>query len=142
MRQFIIASHAHFAEGINEALELLAGERGNLRTISMFVDGNMDAVAAAEQALSQLPQGDEAIVVTDLLGGSVNNEFLKIAQKRDDVYLITNMNLPLLLQLVFADEDKPTAEVIRQIVEADETRVKFVNDVLAANAAADEDEDF
>lgn len=139
MRQFIIASHAHFASGINESLELLTGERDNVRTLSMYVDGNNDLAQAAAAMLADTPEGDDLVVCTDLFGGSVNNEFTGIIQQRPNTYLVTNMNLPLLIQLLFSDEERPTAEVIREICAAEDTRVKFVNDLLDD---ADEDEEF
>lgn len=139
MRNIIIASHAHFAAGINEALELLSGTHENVSVICMFVDGNDDVEGTATRAVEAAGEGD-VIVCTDLFGGSVNNEFTKLVQTHDNVYLVTNMNLPLLLQLVFADEDQPTAELLRELVASDDTRVKFVNDILAENE--DEDEEF
>lgn len=130
MRQFIIASHAHFAAGINESVSLLSGERGNIRTLSMYVDGNNDLAAAAAKMLDETPEGDDLVVCTDLFGGSVNNEFTSIVQRRPNTYLVTNMNLPLIIQLLFAEEGRDTAEVIREICAADDTRVKFVNDLI------------
>lgn len=130
MRQFIIASHAHFAAGINESVSLLSGERDNVRTLSMYVDGNNDLAAAAAKMLEETPEGDDLVVCTDLFGGSVNNEFTSIVQRRPNTYLVTNMNLPLLIQLLFAEEGRDTAEVIREICTADDTRVKFVNDLI------------
>ena len=130
MRQFIIASHAHFAAGINESVSLLSGERGNIRTLSMYVDGNNDLAAAAAKMLDETPEGDDLVVCTDLFGGSVNNEFTSIVQRRPNTYLVTNMNLPLLIQLLFAEEGRDTAEVIREICAADDTRVKYVNDLI------------
>ena len=125
MRQFIIASHAHFAAGINESISLLSGERDNVRTLSMYVDGNNDLAAVAAKMLDETPEGDDLVVCTDLFGGSVNNEFTSIVQRRPNTYLVTNMNLPLLIQLLFAEEGRDTAEVIREICAADDTRVKF-----------------
>lgn len=130
MRQLIIASHAHFAAGINESISLLSGERDNVRTLSMYVDGNNDLAAAAAKMLDETPEGDDLVVCTDLFGGSVNNEFTSIVQRRPNTYLVTNMNLPLLIQLLFAEEGRDTAEVIREICAADDTRVKFVNDLI------------
>lgn len=130
MRQFIIASHAHFAAGINESVSLLSGERDNVRTLSMYVDGNNDLAAAAAKMLDETPEGDDLVVCTDLFGGSVNNEFTSIVQRRPNTYLVTNMNLPLLIQLLFAEEGRDTAEVIREICAADDTRAKFVNDLI------------
>lgn len=139
MRQILIASHAHFAPGILESVEFLAGKKGNMRAIPFFVDGNNDVAEKASQVMAGLSDGDDLVVCTDLLGGSVNNEFLKAAQTNDNVYLVTNMNLPLLLQLALADEGQDTAEMLREIVESEDTRVKFVNDMVSEN---DEVEDF
>lgn len=139
MRQFIIASHAHFAAGINESVSLLSGERDNVRTLSMYVDGNNDLAAAAAKMLDETPEGDDLVVCTDLFGGSVNNEFTSIVQRRPNTYLVTNMNLPLIIQLLFAEEGHDTAEVIREICAADDTRVKFVNDLIEDT---EDDEEF
>ena len=139
MRQFIIASHAHFAAGINESVSLLSGERDNVRTLSIYVDGNNDLAAAAAKMLDETPEGDDLVVCTDLFGGSVNNEFTSIVQRRPNTYLVTNMNLPLLIQLLFAEEGRDTAEVIREICAADDTRVKFVNDLIEVT---EDDEEF
>ena len=130
MRQFIFASHAHFAQGIAESIEMLAGGRENVRALSLYVDGNNDLAAAAAKMLDETPEGDDLVVCTDLFGGSVNNEFTSIVQRRPNTYLVTNMNLPLLIQLLFAEEGRDTAEVIREICAADDTRVKFVNDLI------------
>ena len=55
------------------------------------------------------------------------------------MFLITNTNLPLLLQLLFMPEGGDTAQLIRGIVTADETRVTFCNDLLSDE---DDEEEF
>ena len=131
MRQYIIASHAHFATGIKESVELLSGARDNVHDLSMFVDGRMDVAEEAQKLLAGMSADDDVVVCTDLFGGSV--------QTRPRTYLVTNMNLPLLIQLLFSDESAPVEETIRAIVAADDTRVKFVNDLLVDD---DEEEEF
>ena len=139
MRQFIVASHAHFASGIVESIGLLSGERENVHALSMYVDGNEDLAKEAAAILDGFAADDEVVVCTDLFGGSVNNEFTKIVQTRPNTYLIANMNLPLLIQLLFSDQEAPADQVIREILAADDTRVKFVNDLLADT---DDEEEF
>lgn len=139
MRQYIFASHAHFATGIKESTELLSGARDNVHDLSMFVDGRTDVAEEAAKLLATIDPADDVIVCTDLFGGSVNNEFTKIVQTRPRTYLVTNMNLPLLIQLLFSEESAPVEETIRTIVAADDTRVKFVNDLLVDD---DEEEEF
>ena len=124
MRQFIVASHAHFASGIVESIGLLSGERENVHALSMYVDGNEDMVKEAAAILDDFAADDEVVVC------SVNNEFTKIVQTRPNTHLVTNMNLPLLIQLLFVPDSTPIDEAIRQIVEADDTKVKYVNDLL------------
>lgn len=130
MRQFIVASHAHFASGIVESIGLLSGERENVHALSMYVDGNEDLAKEAIAILDGFASDDEVVVCTDLFGGSVNNEFTKVVQTRPNTHLVTNMNLPLLIQLLFVSDSTPIDEAIRQIVEADDTKVKYVNDLL------------
>ena len=139
MRQFIVASHAHFASGIVESIGLLSGERENVHALSMYVDGNEDLAKEAAAILDGFAADDEVVVCTDLFGGSVNNEFTKIVQTRPNTYLIANMNLPLLIQLLFSDQEAPADQVIREILAADDTRVKFVNDLLTDT---DDEEEF
>lgn len=139
MRRYVIASHAHFAQGIKESVELLAGAREDVVSLSMFVDGRDDIAAEAARIVEETPEEDELVICTDLFGGSVNNEFTKVLQRRPNTYLVTNMNLPLLIQLLFSDPAAPIASAIREIVAADDTRVKFINDLISDG---DEEEDF
>lgn len=137
-RQYIIASHTHFAEGIFESVKLLAGDRDDVRVLNAFVDGNDDVEAASRSLVESMPDDVDVVVLTDLMGGSVNNEFTKLMLARPNVYLVTNMNLPLLLTLFLSDEDEDTESLLRQLVSNDEVRPRFVND----DSAIEEDEDF
>ena len=137
-RQYSIASHAHFAEGIFESVKLLAGDRDDVSVLNAFVDGNDDVEAASRSLVESMPDDTDVVVLTDLMGGSVNNEFTKLMLARPNVYLVTNMNLPLLLTLFLSDEDEDTESLLRQLVSSDEVRPRFVND----DSAIEEDEDF
>ena len=137
-RQYIIASHAHFAEGIYEGVKLLTGGRDDVRVLNAFVDGNDDVGEAARALLDSVPSGEDVVVLTDLMGGSVNNEFTKLMLSRDNVYLVTNVNMPFLLTLFLSDEDGDTEDILRRLASSDEIRPRYVNDI----ATGDEDEDF
>ena len=58
---------------------------------------------------------DRIFVFTDLMGGSVNQKLLRYAQQ-ENVTLITGTNLPVLMQIMLADEDVEVEE-IRQYIE-------------------------
>lgn len=58
----------------------------------------------------------EIIVLTDLFGGSVNNEFLQYINQ-DHVYLVAGLNLPLLIELVSRlDAEVETTVLIQQVL--------------------------
>lgn len=140
MRHMVIASHAHFAAGISEALALLGGGSGvDIKVICAFVDGNNDIAEAVADTLAEIPAEDEILVCTDIFGGSVNNEFTNVVQQRENIHLVTNMNLPLLISLLFSINEPDLAAAIRTAVSTDEVRPKYCNDELAALDADDEE---
>ena len=69
----------------------------------------------------------------------MNNEFTNVVQKRANVHLVTNMNLPLLISLLFSINEPDLASAIRAAVSTDEVRPKYCNDELTALDTDDED---
>lgn len=137
MRRYVIASHAHFAQGIAEALALLVGEREDVSTLCLFVDGNDDAAAAAAEAVAV--GDDEVVVCCDILGGSVCNEFTKLLAGHPNLHVVANMSLPLLISLVFSDPSEPVGELVRGAVASAEAAPKYVNDLVASEGAEEEE---
>ena len=72
----------------------------------------------------------ELIVITDIFGGSVNNEFLTYL-KRKNFYLVAGLNLPLLIELVSGlNTSEPTEEWVRKTLHASKKNIQFCNDLL------------
>ncbi len=136
MRHYILATHLNFAEGIYESIKFIIGEQKNVHIINAFENEN-DIEVIVKKMLSKIPQEDEIIVTTDILGGSVNNEFMKYLN-RPGFYLITGMNLPLLMQL-FLSTEKNTKKMIVKILESKETCPILCNDLVQSKCA---EEDF
>lgn len=99
----VVVTHARLAVELRYAAELILGPLAALETIS--IDRDM----ALEQAKSQLTQslgragrdGDGVIILTDLFGGTPTNisvEFLK----KNQVEILTGVNLPMLIKCVSA----------------------------------------
>lgn len=132
MRHLVLASHAHFAQGIAESLELLAGHPCDVHVINAFVDGSSDVTAQIDALLATIPQTDELVVATDLMGGSVTNAFLNRIQNQERIYLVANMNLPLLLTLALSLNDAPDLpQLLRELVASSEVSPKYCNDLLS-----------
>jgi fructoselysine and glucoselysine-specific PTS system IIA component len=137
MRHYVIASHGKFAEGIYQSIKIIAGEQQNVHIINAFLESD-DIEGMADKVLSEIPAADDVIICTDILGGSVNTEFMKRLNK-SNYYLISGMNLPLLMQLFLSSEEN-TEKMIREIVNDKQTAPVFCNDLAKHNA--DEEGDF
>ena len=139
MRQYIIASHAHFATGIKESIELLSGARDNVHDLSMFVDDRMDVAEEAQKLLAGMSADDDVVVCTDLFGGSVNNEMLTLLPEYPAVHLICGMNASLVLTLASNDEALTQDELAECIADA---KAQIIDcNLLLKNAAQDEEDD-
>ncbi len=136
MRQYVIASHGNFAKGIYEGIKIILGEQKNVTLINAYVDSN-DLGKLVKDALNNFNQDDDIIVCTDLFGGSVNNEFMKYMDT-NNYYLITNVNLPLLLQL-FLSPEEDTEKMIQETLSNNETVPLFCNPLFKKSSIEAED---
>ena len=70
MRKIVVASHSLLAQGFKDTLEFLTGKSDAINAVCAYVNDNGEGLdAAVEAALSGT---DEVVVLTDALGGSVN----------------------------------------------------------------------
>ncbi|OCN05047.1 hypothetical protein A4S06_01275 [Erysipelotrichaceae bacterium MTC7] len=136
MRHYIIASHGTFAKGIYESIKIIIGEQENVTIINGYVeDTNIEK--QVKETFDRIPEEAEIVALTDVFGGSVNNEFMKYIQ-RDNYYLITGMNLPLLMQVFLADPSVDIATTLDQITSSVDTAPTFCNKLF--NDVNDDDE--
>lgn len=115
MNKILLASHGYLAQGMKSSLEILMGTNDRIECLCAYVDDDSRDVAALIDAwMEARDPADSWFVVTDIFGGSVNNEFIQ-RQATGSFTLITGMNLPLLVEMVTQlgslDADKAKAAV-------------------------------
>lgn len=125
MRHYILASHGHFAQGIYESVQIILGKQDNVHIICGYVDGNTDVKELIDEVMRQIPAEDAIIACSDLLGGSVNNELMKYIQ-RERFYLMTGMNLPLLMNLFLYQQEDPE-ELIQRVLGEVQGSITYCN---------------
>ena len=111
MRKFLIATHGSFAKGIQSSLEIIMGKLENVFMIQAYTEKNKSLKEEIDLVLEQIRNEDELIVFTDLMGGSVTNQILQYALKKN-VFIVSGFNLPLLLDILLSDPETPVNEVI------------------------------
>ena len=116
MKQILIATHGKMASGIRYTAELIVGQMAEIETIDAYVTPE-DNVEEKFKEYFQKHEHDRVIVFTDLMGGSVNQKLMEYS-KKENVTLITGTNLPMLMQVMLADDDVTDEEIQEYIDDA------------------------
>ncbi len=132
MRKIVVASHSLLAQGFKDPLEFLTGKTDAISAVCAYVNDNGEGLdAAVEEALAG---ADEVVVLTDMVGGSVNQRFSRFVSDR--VHVIAGTNLPLAMAVALAGPDEQLD--FDALVDEARQQIVYVNAVSAA--ACDEDE--
>lgn len=128
MRHYFVITHALLAKGLKSAAELIMGEQSKLISYCAYVDPNEDVCARMMLDVEGIKNEDEIIIITDLLGGSVNTAMMALLPK-PNVHIVTGANLLLLLQLLMVPEDCDIKEMILEAVEQAKQGIVYVNEL-------------
>ena len=129
--QVVLASHGRLAEGMKDTLGIILGELPDLTTLCAYVDPDVTLAQQVKDVLARKVPGEEMLVVTDLFGGSVNNEFMGLLGEKDFI-LVAGMNMPMLVELV--SEDAPTVEGIQRVVDQGKQSILVCNGLVSGEA--------
>ena len=134
MTRIVLASHGRLADGMKDTLSFILGDLPNVSTICAYVDQDVSLHSQIDQTFAEFSPEDAVVVVTDIFGGSVNNEFMALLGEKDFI-LVAGMNMPTLVELV--SEDEPTVEGVQSVVERGRQSILVCNGL-----ASDESEEF
>lgn len=134
MRKFLIATHGTFASGIKTSLELIAGPCGQVYTLDAYLEGGKTIEDELDDLINSMDESDELVVLTDLAGGSVTNRIL-VKTPQPAVHLVAGVNLPLLLDVVLADEQTPLSEIIEPAIARAKEQILDVKQWMLLNGA-------
>jgi len=129
MRKFLIASHGTFSKGAQSSLDIIIGHMENVFLIQAYLDENKSIEEELAEILQQINNDDELIIFTDLLGGSITNQAISVALKKN-VHIISGFNLPLLIDMLMADQDTPVAEQIENSINNAKEQIVHVNKMI------------
>ncbi len=111
-----------------------------MSTLCAYVDGKNDLKKEVLKIINKMKEDEELIVLTDIFGGSVNNEFMNyIGQGK--IHLISGLNLPLLIELISRQEEEDIELLIEDVLMGSKKTIQYCNSILKS-AEKVEDEDF
>ena len=126
MKKIIVATHYRLAEGLKSTFDYIAPNTVEIIAISAYLE-NISVESQVQAALDQFESGEQILVFTDLLGGSVNQTFAKFLDSYN-IELIAGVNLPVLMTLALAIGGGDLGETtIRQALEDSRQQIVYVN---------------
>ena len=122
--QIILASHGSMAEGTASAVKMIIGEYPNVSAFGLDTWETPEAIKEQVERVIAAHSDEYAVVLCDIKGGSVHNRLMDLCT-RDQVSVVSGMNLVLVLSLALASDDLDAAQVKEFIEEAKENLVYF-----------------
>ncbi len=123
-KRLVIATHGRFAEGIYDSLKMIVGDVKNIEVFTAYVEDAKDYSKEIANIVTKHDYDEkQLVVITDLFGGSINNEFMQYVNQYP-FYLLTGLNLGLLLSLIMVQESL-TPDSIESLIAETQTYVKW-----------------
>lgn len=135
MRHIVIASHHRMASGLADTLAFVAGVP-NVHALDAYMDGADEIETQVAELMDGFDDGDEVLVFTDMLGGSVTQRFAPYANER--VHVICGMSLPLVLEIALGHPDPLAADEIHDVIDSARQGMLYVNEHMANDLDDDE----
>ena len=121
--KYIIATHGKMASGIKNTIEMLTGKKEDIFALDAYVE-TQELRKEFEKLLATC-DGEGIYVFTDIVSGSVNQEICRFLE-RPHFHVITGVNLPLIMELVFRNENLSDEEIM-SIVEEAKDQIIYMN---------------
>lgn len=133
MKKVFLISHGKFAEGLKMSAEMICGEQNDLYAKCMLVGEHPQKYI--DEIEKELCQDGPNIILADLFGGSMCNEALRLC-KYENTYVVAGMNLPLLIELLFANIE--SEDDLTNIINSTKDSMK----IAKVNVLEENEEDF
>lgn len=136
MKHIILLTHGELGAGIANSLKLILGEYPDLQTLSISLNETVEEIAAmVEEALRNCNPDVPTVLITDIPGGSTTQAGLRVLERHSELYLVTGLNLGLLVGVALAELNGNRKEDRRQLDEiAEQARdtIKLIDSFMPA----------
>lgn len=116
----IIATHGEMSNGIVSAADLIIGSTGNIKTLNLFHEDNVqDLNGKFLKEIKAVDQNEGIIIFVDLAGASLYNQAVLAVNSLTDeqkkkVYVVAGVNLPMVIDASIEDAVASVIHVAKQ----------------------------
>ncbi|WP_035101791.1 PTS sugar transporter subunit IIA [Aneurinibacillus terranovensis] len=120
----LIATHFNLSESLLGAAEMIIGSQKNVKAVTFSPDEGIDALKEKMERV-MIEWGGEGLILTDIPGGSPSNVASLLAT-RYPVFILTGVNLPMLLEILLQREVLAPKELLKTAEEAGKTAIREI----------------
>ena len=136
--QIILASHGSMAEGTLSAVNMVIGKQPSVSAFGLDAWETPEAIKEQVEKVIAAHPKDYIVILCDIKGGSVHNRLMDLCA-RDNVSVVSGMNLVLVLSLALDADDLDVDTIKEHMAEAKENLAYFDRHSFE-NASEGEDE--
>lgn len=132
MNHVVLLTHGEFSKGIAQSCEFILGNVPDLKALSITMETSMEQAADMLREAVESFGNQKVIVVTDMAAGSTTQAALRIIPEYENVYLLTGLNLGLLIGLLMTDltdQKEENIKLLKSIAAQAKDMILFLNDM-------------
>jgi len=129
MINIVIISHGDLGDALIRATEMITGPTEHLFSVPLLPDESPEGFGEKLAAALRKSEGEETLVLIDLLGGTPCNVAARQALK-GNVECVTGVNLPMLLKLVTSRDHASLPELAEAITQAGQQSIRNLGPLL------------
>lgn len=140
--RIILVSHGSFSKGLYQTMEMVLGPQENLAYVGLYPEQGVDILKEnIEKEFKEAKENEEILVLTDLFYGSPFNAVVQLMNKYD-VYHLTGINVPLLMEiLIMRSNGKNAEEICEEAMKLAGSTVQDVRKYLADMIKMEEEDE-
>lgn len=125
MVKYLISAHGRMASGIKESLNVLLGASSQVEIFDAYVDES-NVEEELKKRIEGTPEDHYLVMMSDIASGSVNQIMMRYLN-RERTFLVTGINLALVVGLTAAYTETITAEQIEAVVSQSREMMMLMN---------------
>ena len=127
----VLVTHGRLAEELIAALEHVVGPQERIKAVCIGPDDDMERRRQdIMDSVAAVSEGDGAVVLTDMFGGTPSNLAISIMDKTR-IEVIAGVNLPMLIKLASVRNTEPLNDAVMSAQEAGRKYINVASKLLS-----------
>lgn len=138
----VVTGHAHFPSGLLSAIELVAGKQEGVIGVDFESGQSSGDLEAALRAALEAVEGDEILILADLVGGTPFNTaaLLQSQFPSKKICILAGINMAGMVEAIFSRAMFPFEQLVDQVKTAAVNGVVNFNDLQGGKEPEDSEE--